>query len=220
MEECVMIEDLRKFDRMTRPVKFRRWKMLKQGDLRPVIKYWFYNLLTKLHILKRYVYRDSGEGTFFEPDFKPRTIESNNYVATVRCKLNSLTFIEQDYFYRTLKDGSKKILYVLADESREEKVMTCYLDNVGVKFNDTVYFKDNMPVFRSFINEDLKDNDEVHYVRKTFVFDLTKIESMRRKVLLSTFNPDEVTFMYMQCSIDMMHHMDDIELADITEIKG
>ena len=215
------IKELREFDRITRPVKFRLWKMLKQRLHRDVIKYRFYNILYKLHLLKRYSYRTEDEGNFFSPTFNPRTVSDDNFLATVMCKLSEVTYIEQDYFYKE-KDGEKKIIYVVQDETKVTKVMTCYLDYVCLKFGDRVYPADELPIVKMAVITDFKNSrfDESTKIPqyKEVTYDTTPLKKLRSRVILNTFNPDEVSFTYTNQCIEFLKVMDKFTLKDL-EVK-
>lgn len=212
------IKELREFDRMTRPVKFRRLKMIGQWLHRDVIKYKVYNILYKLHLLKRYSYRTEDEVNFHAPDFKPRTVETSNFLATVLCKLSELVFIEQDYFY-TEKRGVKKIRYVIKDETRKTKMLTCYLDTVCLKIGDRVYMPEHLPVIKVSVIENFK-NSQIDGVTPIpqftqVTYDVSKIEKLRSRVILNTFNPDEVSYTYTNQCLEFMRAMDKFTLKDL-----
>jgi len=213
-----MIEDYRKFDSMTRPVKFRWLKMLRQGLHRDVIQYKVYNILYKLHLLKRYSYRTVDEGNFSAPDFKPRTVETEYFSGTVMCKLSEVTHIEQDYFYKE-KNGVKKIIYTIKDDTNVQKIMTCYLDNVCMKLGTKLYLADQLPtvkvaVIADFMNSRFDESVKIPQYEEV-TYDLSPIKKLRSRTILNSFNPDEVTFTYTNQCIEFKRAMDKFTLKDL-----
>lgn len=212
------IKELREFDKMTRPVKFRLWKMLRQGLPRDVIKYKVFNILYKLHILKRYNYRTRCEGYYFPPYFSLRQIETENFLAVVDCKLNTVTEIEQDYFYKE-KNGKKKILYVVRDETTETQVMTCYLSHIALKLDGKVYQQDKLPtiqvaVLESFNNSKLDEAVKVPQYRK-ITYDLSKIEKLRSKTILNSLSVMEVSYTYDDQCMKFINALKAFTLKDL-----
>lgn len=133
-----MMSDKTRFYRMTRPVKFRRLKLIfKSVGLtyevgKERIKYLFNYLLYKLNILKRYSYRTNTEKVFPVKDIEFKSVQTDNFAGTVVMNLVLVSDINIDYFYRE-KNGSKVITYVMKDEEKFSLFSSTTLEDIAIK---------------------------------------------------------------------------------------
>ena len=136
----------------------------------------------------------------------------------VDCKLNTVTEIEQDYFYKE-KNGKKNILYVVRDETTETQVMTCYLSRIALKLDGKVYQQDKLPtiqvaVLESFNNSKLDEAVKVPQYRK-ITYDLSKIKNLRSKTILNSLSVMEVSYTYDDQCMKFINALKAFTLKDL-----
>ena len=99
-----------RFYNMTKPVRFRRLKQAKImivlwcKALRERIIYFFNYILYKLHILKRYSYRDNVVKVLPLPyELKEKSVTCENFGGLIKMQLVSHNNIDLDYFSKVLR---------------------------------------------------------------------------------------------------------------------
>lgn len=226
------MNDKMKFHNMTKPMKFRRLKVLKQYVVlwcmaqRERILYLFNYLLYKLNILKRYSYRDSVEKSVpFPHKIAEMGVESECFRGIVEAQLVVVRDIDLDYFYREKKDGSKKITYKVTDFCEERLYMESHLRDIHIGINNVWFDTHSMPTFKSYINPQIKPfNPEkpLEEVRcDTICFDLTKVNGLYCKYYIGHINVDELSkemlkFYYEDTCNLFRRKLNTIKLEDLT----
>lgn len=194
-----------RFHEMTKPMKFRRFKMVKQyivlwyKAVRERIKYFFNYILYKLNILKRYSYRDMTEQVFSLPyNVKTRTIETGTFRCTVVMRVIKETFYDMDYFYRQKKNGSKKITLWVKNEEDSKLFVDSHLEDICLKISDKWYEPNNLPILKVAVMgkppvafEPSKSLDSVGY--ETVSYDLVPLKTLRFRSLLGKLNLSDVS---------------------------
>ena len=142
-----------RFYNMTKPVKFRRIKMIKQmivlwyGGVRERIIYFFNYILYKLHILKRYSYRDNVVQAIPLPySINPKEVITDHFRGVVSMSLMQDKYIDLDYFYRE-KKGDKKVTLYLKNEEKTRLYLESHLNDIGIRVKNW-YSVDSLPVFK------------------------------------------------------------------------
>lgn len=153
-----MNEDMKKFREMTKPMKFRTLKMIKQsigltyevGKER--IKYLINYLLYKLKYLKRNTYRDIVEEHQSLPhQYTPVVLTTDDFKATVLMTLRIEKSINQDYFYREDKDGNRKITYFLKKEEIVRLFSEARLTDIHLCISGVLYDVNHLPTFKAVV---------------------------------------------------------------------
>ena len=191
-----MSEKVRFFE-MTKPMKFRWLKMMKNytvlwwRGVRERIKYNSYNILYKLHILKRYNYRTDWTEKFLPAPVFNKHIHTKHYDVVLVSQIREVYMNDTDYFYRQMKDGSKKILYVVKDEEEHKFFLMGHLENVSMSVDGKDFYAiDHLPLFKVAIfepdlkpfNEDWKPSEPTF---RTVTYDTRKLKGLRHWLILS-----------------------------------
>ena len=121
------MSDLSRFNKMTKPLKFRRLKIIQRylkslatRTITSVIN-GYYNILYKLHIYNRYSYRDMADRTISSPFSLPHNFVGDNvFSATVGMDFIERHLVFRDYFYKKYKNGKERIVYKVIDLDRTE----------------------------------------------------------------------------------------------------
>lgn len=208
-----MSEKVRFFE-MTKPTKFRRLKLMKNyivlwwGGVRERIKYNSYNILYKLHILKRYSYRTDWTEKFLpDPTFR-KTIHTKHYSADVVSRIREVEMSDIDYFYRE-KDGHKEIVYVVKNEEEHKRFLIGHLENISLSVDGHSFYDVNsLPHFKVAIFEpEIKPYDENWTPAKptfrTVTYNVKKLKGFRHQYILSDTNAliqNEVDYCF-QCQV-------------------
>ena len=181
--------DIEKLHKFTKPVKFRHIKMIKQWckDISSVIKYYFFNILYKLNILKRYNYRDMWEEVYPVPDHKPEFITTMLVQGNVRLRYSIQTIIESDYFY-TEKNGVKKILYIVTDERTKKLFIEASLEKIMLRISNSWYDIDKFPAIRIYdpapFNFSSPYNPTDKFKYKSITYDTQRLKSMHTRYII------------------------------------
>lgn len=223
-----------RFYNMTKPIKFRRIKMLKQmtvlwcEGVRELILYKFNYLLYKLNILKRYSYRDNVEKVIPAPfSLKEKSITSQYFGGIVKMQLISLRDIDIDYFYYERKDGSRNITLRLKDHADEKLFLDSHLDNIHIKVGDQWYDVSHLPVFKmaSIVNP-----EPVAFINKSYIekpieskvveYDIMKLKTLHHRLLLGYLSLGDISKAmynyYYECACgEFEKHLNSLTLADI-----
>ena len=128
-----------RFYNMTKPVRFRRLKQAKMmivlrcKALRERIIYFFNYILYKLHILKRYSYRDNVVQAIPLPySITPKEVITDHFRGVVSMSLMQDKYIDLDYFYRE-KKGDKKVTLYLKNEEKTRLYLESHLTDIGIR---------------------------------------------------------------------------------------
>ena len=142
-----------RFYNMTKPVRFRRLKQAKMmivlwcKALRERIIYFFNYILYKLHILKRYSYRDNVVQAIPLPySINPKEVITDHFRGVVSMSLMQDKYIDLDYFYRE-KKGDKKVTLYLKNEEKTRLYLESHLNDIGIRVKNW-YSVDSLPVFK------------------------------------------------------------------------
>ena len=142
-----------RFYNMTKPVRFRRLKQAKMmivlwcKALRERIKYFFNYILYKLHILKRYSYRDNVVQAIPLPySINPKEVITDHFRGVVSMSLIQDKYIDLDYFYRE-KKGDKKVTLYLKNEEKTRLYLESHLTDISIRVKNW-YAVDSLPVFK------------------------------------------------------------------------
>lgn len=227
------MSELERFHNMTKPIKFRKLKMVKQfvsdwcKAQRERIKYLFNYLLYKLNILKRYSYRDIVERVVSSPNNLRDRITTDFVNGVVRMKVISSLDINIDYFYYEKKDGSKKITLTLKDHREETLFAVSYLDDISLKVHDQWYYVDNLPTFK--IHSLIKPKP-IEFVDSSFIdkpieprvieFDVFRLKTFHHKLMIGKMSLSDVSEVmynyYYECSRDgLQKELGKLTLMDI-----
>lgn len=195
-----------KFHKMTKPMKFRRLKQFKMmivlwcKAVRERIIYLFNYILYKLHILKRYSYRDSVERVFSIPpnfNLKMEEVETKLFRGTVIMKIVQETFYDIDYFYQHKKDGSKKVTLMLKNTEENRLYLDSHLEDICLRINNTWYNTNSLPILKvavlppptAFVEEDFSKSVECESV----TYDLTPLKHLKHSMLLGKILFSDIT---------------------------
>ena len=142
-----------RFYNMTKPVRFRRLKQVKMmivlwcKALRERIIYFFNYILYKLHILKRYSYRDNVVQAIPLPySINPKEVITDHFRGVVSMSLMQDKYIDLDYFYRE-KKGDKKVTLYLKNEEKTRLYLESHLTDIGIRVKNW-YSVNSLPVFK------------------------------------------------------------------------
>lgn len=195
------MNDRVKFYRMTKPIKFRKFKLFKSDiilwckALRELTIYNINNLLYKLNILKKYSYRDNVEKVISEFNLYKKEAVSNFIKGTVVMKLVEQKSIDIEYFYKEKKDGSKKITLWVRNKEEVKIFTDSYLNNIYLKVDKRWYNINNQPTFKVVMPKPVEPSFPMESTTKyteltTVDFDLTCIKNMRLRNLIEfeTYN--------------------------------
>lgn len=205
---------MKDFYEMTKPVKHRWIKMLKQyiSDLVESavnsVNYKYCNILSKLHIYKREIYKDSFSKVHPFPVQK-MLIGDNDFKVTLSAVYNVYTDIYRDYF----KDTKGKIVFILKDETRNYLEANFFVDDVYVKVGESYHLiASGIPYFKTIEHLNPPQASRFEFVEPTIhtvTLDVTKIRSLSLAVMLGaersveSVSEAESTYHY-ECACDKM----------------
>lgn len=138
-----------KFLKITKPVKFRRLRLLFHSlkiwgeETRYVIKYMVYYILYKLHIVNRYTYIDSGNRELSLPPVPLKSVVSPLCTANLKTRL-----IEEYHFDIDCFKFRDKVVFTVKDIAEKRDILTFSLDNVKVNIGGKFFSVDEHPFIR------------------------------------------------------------------------
>ena len=225
--------DKEKFYDMTKPMKFRFFKMCKQTivlwfeGIRELTIHNFNYLLYKLNILKRYSYRDNVVKEYPMFFLGYRTVQSDYFSGVVKTRLISHKNIDMDYFYYKKKDGSIKITLTLKNHEEEELFADSRLENIKIKVGDTWYNVDNLPVFKV---ASIVEQKPVEYIDKSLErpieprvieYDISKLKGLTHRTFIGRdMSPSDISegmykFYYNHSCDEFKDTLSRLTLSDI-----
>ena len=222
-----------RFYKMTRPPKFRRFRMIIQ-----YLKDWWQGVSSviynrslfilykyKLFNIKRYSYRDNGEEVFPAPLYFRRGIQTTNFKAIIEMNLVERWNIDLEYYYREQKDGSKKILLVLSDFEEKKLLTDSRLKEICISIDGKEYYqlRDRQPVFeyRSIIPPLRPFNDTEVIKTSKDVYDMNILYNARQVNLVSTEKkhdevaPEELVSCYDFAVSEFKYWLSKLSLEDL-----
>ena len=223
------MSDKAKFHRMTRPMKFRKFKMMTQGAAstyevgRERINYLINNMLYKLNILDRYTFNDLITRDI-KVSFKlPVKQVSSPYIrGTVAMKLVEETSIDTDYFYKKNKYGEKEIKYCMKNKDEKRLFVVGRLENIEINVAGWRSV-DNFPKFKTQVfdtkNKHNKSEDIVGY--STVTYDIDKVRKLEAKRLLGYFIESEeiakpvMQYYYELLCLDLEQQLNQLNLENL-----
>ena len=177
------MSDKTRFYSMTKPIKFRRFKMIKNclGEvISSVIKYNYYIILYKLKIIKRYSYRDEGV-RHIEPAFKAinfKVISTKHFKGLLVANVEEEYHIDMDYFYKLNKEGKKVIKYVVKDVEEKKFMLTSHLRSLHLRVEGSEWYDvHNLPKFKMVIL-DGSSATSAKPLNRTVTYDLLKLKKL------------------------------------------
>ena len=221
------MSDKTKFHRMTKPIKFRKVRLVLQTIVlwlsaqRERIIYLFNYLLYKMNILQRYSYRDNVERVYPVPNLKVNTVETRYFKGDVIMVATRVTSIDRDYFYRVRKDGSKKITLTLKDEEKTQVFLDSHLDNICIMIAGSWYSSHHMPTIKVCMHREHNPRDfEVKY--ETAEFDLTPLRNMRMRDVIDTLRVEDISdpifyFHYEKACFQFKYSLGNMDLSDLNQ---
>ena len=193
-----------------------------QGLVSVIEYHWYYNILYKLHLLKRRNYRDEARRevniTAFNHRTFNRSVETNLFQAIVVPKIEEITTIDTDYLYRE-KDGHEEIVYTLHDHYSARFVMVTHFESIWLKIGGKKYAtQDRLPTLRVLSWNDiaLKHDGGVEY--KTFTYTLEPLRKVRGQHIISdpaTISGAELLMCYDTLHRGMYDYVSKITLKDL-----
>lgn len=217
---------------MTKKVKHRKLKLFKQwlSAKRKVTKrkiiYINYNILYKLNFIKRFSYR-TNEEEVFGVQLRKKEVVTKYFRGTVKMNLVCSKDIELDYFYRELKDGSKKILYTVKDFTETALYAVSHLEDIYFRIGDVWYNVNSLPTFKVNVDTRLKPSSEESVLERpnyrTVTYDVNRLKRMEyRQYLGHDLDPNEVSSSrmtkqyYYNKAYDMFaEKLESIKLSDL-----
>lgn len=212
-----------KFIQMTKPVKFRGLKMLlnKGKALSSVIKYNIFNILSKLHILNRYIYRDKGVEEILLPPYRVVNVLSSLCTGTIKLKLLKGHYYDIDQF----KSKKGKILLSVSDTEEITYTLNAHLDYIMVNI-DCQLFSAKTPIKVNILppkpfGEFTKGVIEMPEY-KTVTLNLDKLHSLRKQYVVSDTLiddgtiPNEVLDFYLESAKEEFEsYLKEMKLKDL-----
>lgn len=231
------MSDKTRFYKMTRPVKFRRLKLIfksigltyEVGKER--IKYLFNYLLYKLNILKRYSYRTNTEQVYpLEHYLKLKHIQTGNFAGTAIMNLVLVSDIDIDYFYRE-KDGAKKVTYVVKNNEKFSLFSSTILKDIAINVNGKYHLIDHLPTLKvalappkTTFGEAPNEPTKLKY--KTVTYDTRILKQLCHKNLLGVdMKPEDISepmakYYYEYSCYEIERFLGDILLSSLVmEVK-
>lgn len=195
---------------MTKPLKFRKLREMKTsvGHTYEVgmfkFKYLFNNILFKLHLLKRYSYRDSKDAIIAMPyHLEDIEVNNNTFRGVVKMKLIDKSYYDIDYFYRLKRDGTKKITLSLKNVEEHKVFAESFLEDIGIKINNKWYNVESLPQLKVAVpmtglnpipplnRKGKSEFIEPHF--ETVTYNLYPLRSLRLVTLLGDIQPSEIS---------------------------
>jgi poly(A) polymerase Pap1 len=179
-------------EKYTKPKRFRKLRTLvrRLAELRYVIPYYWYLLLSKIHIYNKYIYTDKVSKAIRPPQFFEaidRQVVSNNvFRADVDWWITLEHWYNIEYFYRYTKRG-KKIVYTVKNEEKVVWLLESKLSNVCFHLEDNTWtlLKDSRLQTVQLVNPSmslLDSHKQVSY--ETVTYDFSPIFNLRNKFAL------------------------------------
>ena len=222
------MSDKTKFHRMTKPIKFRKVRLVLQTIVlwlsaqRERIIYLFNYLLYKLNILQRYSYRDNVEKVYPLPNPEITTVETRYFKGDVIMNATKVTSIDRDYFYRVKKDGSKKTTLTLKDEEKTQVFLDSHLENICIMIAGKWYQANHMPTIKA-VNSILSDDPFDYEVEfKTVEYDLTPLRSLRMRDMIDVVRVEHMSgaifyYHYEKACCQFKYSLDRMDLSDLNQ---
>lgn len=228
------MNDKVKFYNMTKPIKFRKTRLFAKSVGRTYevgtekVKYLINNLLYKLNILKKHSYRDNVEEVLPIPySYPERFVKSEFISGALVMKLKVNTFIHEEYFYKENKDRSKKITYLIKNDTKKTTTALFMLNNVHLKVGDRWFNVNYLPTFKYikpvtepvafFGKEDSVDKPEV----ETITYNVAPIKNLRVEHLINAdldndgITNEELNHIYDSTYKEFVDYLDTIKLTDL-----
>lgn len=225
------MKDEKKFYEITKPIKFRSFKLLKQTvvlwweGVRELIKYRVNYMLYKLKILKRYSYRDDVVGNLSLPPkfyLEPKIIETEYFSAVARMRYEKERHLDRDYFYMPLKEGGRKITYIVKDEETSNVFMVVHLEDLHIKVGDKWFCADKLPIFKTATLKSVGKGDSDSPIEyETISYDASILKKLFVKELLiengeiNYVHGTILNFIYNNCVEELKAHLEKITLKDL-----
>lgn len=226
------MSDKAKFYNMTKPIKFRKFRLFLKsvGHTYEVgifnIKYHYYNLLHKLDLIKRYSYRDMVMNHLSLPyPIEPQVIDTKNFKGKVVMQLVQKSNYNIDYFYKFRKDGTRKITLQLKDVQEHRIFVEAHLEEIGLKIDNRVYNVEHLPTFKCVTMEEpisfRNYNSPVEEPKyETITYDLRPIRNLMYSQFLTSESVEkieatELMDTYSRICIGFKDRLKTITLQDI-----
>lgn len=221
------MNDKLKFHRMTKPVKFRRFKIIKRffqsvgrnyGVVTNKINYLFNYILYKLNILKRYTNKDARANIECKlingsiPQVYELPVEGKHFTGTIRSVVVEDIETDVDYFYYVDQRGLKHITHTVRNFEHHTYGVMSSLINPGIIIDGKKYVYGNVPqivtTFKHpeipldapFRETDLLSQHE-NLKPKVVRYDLTKLLNIRYKVMLGDSEQLDVTYATINAAV-------------------
>lgn len=221
------MSDKTRFFRMTRPIKFRKVRLLK----RAFVHWWttkpayYYNvLLVKLGRRKRHVYKDHY--TLY-PKISSRDLTGSEHFKVIetpllRCSvvpsIEQVVFIDEDYFYKIDRKGNKKITHVVKNLNDNIIALKVDLSHICIQFDKTLGYRaiDEIELKVSY-RSDLSESP-VSYETKRL--DINKIRQLHYSTVLGVNTVEQIRFhvikfLYKKAVAAFKEKLDSITLKDL-----
>lgn len=222
------MRDKIKFHEMTKPMKFRKLKMMKQYTvlwckaLRERIIYLTNYSLYKLNILKRFSYRDNGiEELPLPENFNLCGVVSNVVRGVVQPRLIKESNIEVDYFYHEDKKGNHIRTLTLKDRDESRLFLYNHLEDIKLNIADNWYDVSELPIFKVSVLPPLNAFSEEEPLKeleyKTVTYNVGYLRGLRHKYLLELDFNESLSYgllraQYDFCCEEFKRHLDFITL--------
>ena len=127
--------------------------------------------------------------------------------------------IDKDYFYRTKKDGSKKITYTIKDEEKTQVFLDSCLKSINIKVADRWYLADYMPTIKAFIGKNFNDvEDRMEF--KTVEYDLTPLRNLKMRDVIDVLRVEHLSenvvyYHYEKACSQFKYTLSRMSLADL-----
>lgn len=230
MSENKYVEDMKKFEEMTKPLKFRRTRLFFQSVGltyevgKDKINYLFNYILYKLHIYKRCNYRDNVVKELPCPVLiKPRSIKTDCLEVRVDMTFEMVTHLDQDYFYREKKDGSKKITYTIKNEETHSLFSIGTLKDITLIISGKKYYVDHLPAFKYAVLDGKKITNSTEPLKyKTMTFDVAYLKNLSVKYLVANDSlmngvSESMVKYFYDCTCDTFKEgLENVTLRDLT----
>lgn len=222
-------EDMKKFEEMTKPMRFRKARLFFQSVGltyevgKDKINYLFNYILYKLHIYKRYNYRDKVVKELPCPVFiKPRSIKTDCLEVRVDMTFEMVTHLDQDYFYREKKDGNKKITYIIKNEETHSLFSIGTLKDITLIISGKEYYVDHLPTFKYAVLVGKPDSPPEFVEYKTMTFDVAYLKNLVVKYLVANDSlmngvSESMVKYFYDCTCDTFKEgLENVTLRDLT----
>ena len=216
------MKDIRRLNKITRPIKFRRLKMMKgyvKDCLSSVIDnilYYYNYILYKIHYLDRYTYRDTTIEEKEVPLYKRKEIETDLIRATVDMELEIENQYDIDYFHR-----GNKITYIVRDERKSRSFFVSHLSDISIRVTEDWSKISQLPIFKVAVLKPLKSNlEEQDPNYRTVDIDVSYIRNLRVRHILgdidSTNISEEMVKYYYDYDFEQfLGHLKSLKLSDL-----